>query len=155
MPKQAIDIAQFSEVIATIYDCAVDPQLWPSAIQQVSELVHGINGVIMMVDTVTNQSRFYQDWNVDRQVMQTYAEKFHADNPLNDAFPKFDVDEPYNVSMVMEPSAWLASKVYQDFGRPNGWLELDRRQSAQDAIALRHAVDCPAPRSRLRGAARD
>src|SRR5450432_1567215 len=83
LKKQAIDVGQFSEVIGTIYDCAIDPHLWPSAIEQVGRLIDGINGVVMVVDTVENRSRFYVDWNVDPILMQTYSEKFHADNPLN------------------------------------------------------------------------
>jgi DNA-binding CsgD family transcriptional regulator len=123
MNPQTIDIGQFSDVVGTIYDCAVDPHLWPKAIEQVGRLIDGINGVVMIVDTVEKKSRFYVDWNVDPMLIRTYSENFHADNPLNHAFTKFEVDEPYNISMVMEPSQWLETRVYREFGRPNGWLD--------------------------------
>jgi PAS domain-containing protein len=123
MNGQPVDIGQFSEVVGTIYDCAVDPHLWPKAIEQVGRLIDGINGVVMIIDTVENKSRFYVDWNVDPMLMRTYSEKFHDDNPLNNAFMRFEVDEPYNIAMVMEPSQWLETRIYQEFGRPNGWLD--------------------------------
>jgi DNA-binding CsgD family transcriptional regulator/PAS domain-containing protein len=123
MSPQTVDIGQFSDVVGMIYDCAVDPHLWPKAIEKVGQLVDGINGVVMIIDTVENKSRFYVDWNVDPMLMRTYSEKFHADNPLNNAFTKFDVDEPYNISMVMKSSEWLETRVYREFGQPNGWLD--------------------------------
>ena len=118
-----LELGQFSEVIGTIYDCAVDPRCWPTAIEQVGELVGGVNGVIMVIDTEGNQSRFYADWNVDRALMKSYSEKYHAENPLDEGFRRFDVEEPYNVPMVIEPQKWLASRIYRELGEPNGWLD--------------------------------
>ena len=117
------DIERFSEVVSTIYDCAIDPHCWPAAIEQIAYLVDGINGVIMVLDTVARRNHFYVDWNVDPSLMQTYNEKFHADNPLHERFVKFDVEEPYNIPLVMEPSQWLETRVYREFGKPNGWLD--------------------------------
>ncbi len=118
-----LELGHFSEVISTIYDCAVDPHCWPTAIEQIGELVGGLNGVIMVIDTVENESRFYADWNVDRALMQAYSEKYHAENPLHEGFMQFDVEEPYNVPLVIDPSRWRASRIYRELGEPNGWLD--------------------------------
>ncbi|MGH6735215.1 MAG: helix-turn-helix transcriptional regulator [Methyloceanibacter sp.] len=118
-----VELGHFSEVISTICDCAVDPHCWPTAIEQMGELVGGLNGVIMVIDTVENESRFYADWNVDRALMQAYSEKYHAENPLDEGFRRFGVGEPYNVPMVIEPSAWLETRMYCELGEPNDWFD--------------------------------
>jgi len=38
MTRPAVDIAHFSDVASTISDRAIDPHLWPTAIEQVAPL---------------------------------------------------------------------------------------------------------------------
>jgi len=123
MIRTPVDVEQFSDLVSTIYDCAIDPHLWPTAIEQIGRMMDGVNGVIMMLDTLERRARFYVDWNVDPEDRRTYSQHYHADNPLEAAFARFDVDEPYNISLVMEPSRWLETRVYREFGRPRGMLD--------------------------------
>jgi DNA-binding CsgD family transcriptional regulator len=67
--------------------------------------------------------RHFAHWGVDPAVLRAYAEDYHADNPLNEFFPKFDVEEAYNISMVMDPDRWLQSRVYRELGQRYGWLD--------------------------------
>jgi DNA-binding CsgD family transcriptional regulator len=121
--SERIDAAELSDVIGAIYDCAVDPGLWPAAIEQIVGLVQGANGVVMVIDTVENKNRFVASWNVDFEVMRTYNERYHADNPLIASTRVFGVDEPWNVSTALDQRSWLESRVYQEFGRVQGWLD--------------------------------
>jgi DNA-binding CsgD family transcriptional regulator/PAS domain-containing protein len=123
MKKSKIDAEQLSHVISTIYDCALDPGQWPRAIQQVCGLVEGKNGVIMVVDTSGTRSRFDASWNVDHALMRIYSEKFHGINPLLGPWSAFDVDQAYNVAIVMEPKRWMETRVYREFGEPNDFLD--------------------------------
>jgi DNA-binding CsgD family transcriptional regulator/PAS domain-containing protein len=123
MSRPAIELDQFSDLISTIYDCAIDPHLWPTAIEQIALLIDGSGGLILMIDLIEKRSRLYVDWNVGAGLAQTFSEHYYADNPLREAFPKFEVDEPYNIAMVMEPERWRETRVYREFGRPNGWLD--------------------------------
>jgi DNA-binding CsgD family transcriptional regulator/PAS domain-containing protein len=121
--KTQIDAAQLSDVISAIYDCALDPGQWPAAIEQVSGLVEGKNGVIMVLDTSGGGSRFDASWNVDHALTRIYSEKFHPINPLHGPWSAFDVDEAYNVALVMEPERWMETRVYREFGEPNDFLD--------------------------------
>jgi DNA-binding CsgD family transcriptional regulator/PAS domain-containing protein len=123
MQRPAIELDQFSDLISTVYDCAIDPHLWPTAIEQIARLIDGSGGLILMIDLIENRSRLYVDWNVGAALGQTFSEHYYADNPLNEAFPKFEVDEPYNIAMVMAPERWRETRVYREFGQPNGWLD--------------------------------
>jgi DNA-binding CsgD family transcriptional regulator/PAS domain-containing protein len=117
------DLAHFSEVVSTIYDCAVDPHCWPTAIEQIVAMLHGVQGVIMVFDPVAKRNCFYADWNTDRAAMQTYNEQYHGENPLIEASAHFDVEEPFNVLMVMEPAQWLETRIYREFGATNDFLD--------------------------------
>lgn len=121
--KAKIDAERLSQVISTIYDCALDPGQWPVAIEQVCSLVEGKNGVIMVVDTAREGSRFHASWNVDHALTQIYSEKFHPINPLHGPWSAFDVDEAYNVALVMEPERWMETRVFKEFGEPNDFLD--------------------------------
>lgn len=123
MTAEAVDVDDLSETIGTIYDCAVEASLWPRAIEQISRLVQGNHGVILMIDTVQNATRFYADWNVDPEAMRIYSEKYHADNLLHPAFSRFEVDEPYNIPTAVDPEVWLQSPLYRELAAPRGWLD--------------------------------
>jgi DNA-binding CsgD family transcriptional regulator len=123
LKKLKIDPEQLSDVISTIYDCALDPGRWPVAIEQVCSLIEGKNGVIMVVDTTGTGSRFDASWNVDHALTRIYSEKYHPINPLLGPWSAFDVDEAYNVALVMEPDRWMETRVYKEFGEPNDFLD--------------------------------
>ena len=112
--KTQIDAAQLSDVISAIYDCALDPGQWPAAIEQVCGLVEGKNGVIMVLDTSGGGSRFDASWNVDQALTRIYSEKYHPINPLLESWSAFDVDEAYNVALVMEPQRWMETRIYKE-----------------------------------------
>lgn len=121
--KETVDPAELSDVIGAIYDCVVDPGLWPSAIEQIAGLVQGASGAVMVIDTVENTNRFVTSWNIDPDVLRTYNERYHADNPLIPATLSFGVDEPWNVESAMDSRTWLQSRVVREFGRAQGWLD--------------------------------
>ena len=123
MENTPVDIEEFSGVVSTIYDCAVDPQVWPVAIEQIGRLIGGFQGLILVQDLTGNKMRYYTHWNVDPQIMQTYQEKFHADNPLRDQVFQFEAGEPYNIMMHMDQERWLETRMYREFYKPNGWLD--------------------------------
>ena len=123
MKKPAIDIEEFSDVVSAIYDCAIDPQAWPVAIEQIGRLVGAFQGLLLVLDLTGNKTRLYVNWNVDPGVMRTYQEDFHADNPLTAHVAQFDAGEPYNILMHMDQERWLATRTYREFYKPNGWLD--------------------------------
>ena len=123
MVRETIDPDELSSVIGTIYDCAVDPQYWPTAIKSIAQLIDGDHGLILMIDTISNEPRLYVDWNVDPEVMRLYREEYHDGNPLNEGFARFGVDEPYNITAVIDPDEWMKTRVYTEFGEPRGWLD--------------------------------
>jgi DNA-binding CsgD family transcriptional regulator len=123
MKCPAIAVDAFSEVVSTIYDCAIDPHLWPTAIEQIARHVNGAAGTIYVMDLIEDRNRLYAHWNFPAETWRTFIENYYADNPLKEPFAKFDIDEPYSISLVMEPERWLETRVYREFVRREGWLD--------------------------------
>jgi DNA-binding CsgD family transcriptional regulator len=121
--RKPIEVDDLSQVIGTIYDCAVDPQHWPKAIEAIGRLIDGDHGVILVIDTIRNEPRLYADWNVDPETMRLYREEYHQHNPIHEGFTRFDVDEPYNIPAVIDPAEFMKARVYTEFGQPRGWLD--------------------------------
>ncbi|HVG50657.1 MAG TPA: helix-turn-helix transcriptional regulator [Xanthobacteraceae bacterium] len=121
--SKAIELDDLSDVIGTIYDCAVDPQHWPQAIESIARLIDGDHGIILVFDTIRNEPRLYKDWNVDAESMRLYRKKYHQENPIHEGFSSFDIDQPYNIPAVIDPAEFMKSRVYTEFGQPRGWLD--------------------------------
>jgi DNA-binding CsgD family transcriptional regulator len=121
--RKLIKLDDLSDVIGTVYDCAVDPKHWPAAIETIARLLDGTNGFILLFDTVRNEPRLYVDWNVDPETMRLYREEYHQDNPFHEGFSRFEIDEPYNIPAVIDPADFLKSRVYTELGKPRGWLD--------------------------------
>jgi DNA-binding CsgD family transcriptional regulator len=55
--------------------------------------------------------------------MQTYNENYAAEDPTRDSFLRFDVGEPFNLPMLMDPKRWVETRYYREYCRPKGWID--------------------------------
>jgi DNA-binding CsgD family transcriptional regulator len=115
--------AQLSAVISTIYDCAIDPGLWEPAIEQIARLVGGSHSLILVFDPIKAVVRYSASWNFEPEWMQTYNENYAAEDPTRDSFLRFDVGEPFNLPMLMDPKRWVETRYYREYCRPKGWID--------------------------------
>lgn len=113
----------YSDCLSTIYDCALDPALWPTALEKIGSFVNGLNGVILLIDTQISVPRFHRTWNVDPESIQLFNTEFLADNPLVAPIGRLGVDEPYNVASMIPTDTWEQSRLFRDFGKPRGFKD--------------------------------
>ena len=69
VPGELSSVAAFSHVVGAIYDCALDPALWPEAIREIGEAASFCAGMIGVQDLGSGALRLHQTWNVDREWM--------------------------------------------------------------------------------------
>jgi DNA-binding CsgD family transcriptional regulator len=123
MKRPSVTIAQLSAVIGTIYDCAIDPELWELALERVARLVGGSHSLILMFDPIEARVRYSATWNFEPKWMDRYNETYAADDPTRDSFLRFDVGEPFNIPMLLDQDDWLETRYYKEYCRPKGWLD--------------------------------
>ena len=60
--SDAVTLAQQSSLIGSIYDCALDPDLWPSTLRRLCEVFGGHSAGIVLLDFKGEGDRLVRDW---------------------------------------------------------------------------------------------
>jgi DNA-binding CsgD family transcriptional regulator/PAS domain-containing protein len=56
---------RFSDLIGAVYDCAIDPELWPAAIEKICRELRCVCGSVMLVDLQSPKISYAKSWNFD------------------------------------------------------------------------------------------
>jgi hypothetical protein len=56
---------RLSDLIGAIYDCAIDPGLWPETINAICDVTDCCGGLIAVTDLDPPQARLMKSWNYD------------------------------------------------------------------------------------------
>src|SRR5262245_58787239 len=113
MPEPGLD--EFSELIGAIYDCALDPQRWQSALLQILDLIRSPNGGLAIHDFVLQRMEKAFDHGYDEEYRTRFLEKYAYMDPITAAMPMFQVGEVFTQAMVVEDEEFLNSRIYREF----------------------------------------
>jgi DNA-binding CsgD family transcriptional regulator/PAS domain-containing protein len=99
-----IDIApeSLSDVIGKIYDSAVNPALWPVALEGACGLIGATHSYIGIYDSDRWGMRYGPQWGGDPHWMKLYREKYGEMMPFWKIIPKFDVGEVISSRRTVE-----------------------------------------------------
>ena len=78
----AMDAALLSRLIGSIYDCAIDPTLWPSTLEQIALALDSPAAALNVLDIVAGTERTLVYAGVSRE----YQELYHNHHQGNDLF---------------------------------------------------------------------
>lgn len=92
---------QLSRLIGTIYDAALDPELWSRALEGVCGFVGGSMANIFWQDVVAKTAKRFFEWGNDPAYTQLYIEKYSKINPLFPAAYFFPVEHVFSQSDVI------------------------------------------------------
>lgn len=56
------DFTEQSQLIGSIYDCALDPTLWPPTLQKICEAFEGHSAGVVLLDFMGSRDRLVRDW---------------------------------------------------------------------------------------------
>jgi DNA-binding CsgD family transcriptional regulator len=126
MQDDVLSNAEFSRVVGAIYDCALDPALWPDAIREVCEATRSFAGVIGVSDLSTGASHLQQHWNfnadwLDRMVLHG-PEVAAMLASIPDLHTR-ELDEPVVAMRDFDPAVALRSRYYNEWLRPQGIID--------------------------------
>jgi DNA-binding CsgD family transcriptional regulator len=97
-----IDPEKFSDVIGKIYDSAVDPALWPIALEATCGLIGATLGTVSVIDFKQHSIRFATQWGFDPYWKKLHDEKYGALMPFYSLYPSLQVGEILNTQMHMD-----------------------------------------------------
>ncbi len=113
-----------SRVIGLIYDCAIDPELWPVALEGVCRLTSSQSGGITVLDSTTNELRFASQWGLEPDKLQLLNEKYGALSPIWSHLHRLEIDEPVGTRNLVGEDEYLASRFHQEWAGPAGYQDL-------------------------------
>ncbi|OKO79861.1 LuxR family transcriptional regulator [Bradyrhizobium sp. NAS96.2] len=117
------EAALLSELIGLVYDAALDPALWPRALEQACVFVGGSSGNLFWHDASTEQSAVLHLFNIEPHYTKLYYEKYLPLNPIFPAATFYDAGHVYG-STDLVPFEEMAETVFYDgWMRPQGIID--------------------------------
>jgi DNA-binding CsgD family transcriptional regulator len=119
--------ADFSGVVGTIYDCALDPALWPDAIREVCRVTNCAAGLIDVTDLELGRTRLHLTWNYDLDLlakMQGYAAAEVA--AMWASVPNLmtrPLDDPLTAQRDLAPELLANSRYFNEWALPLGYSD--------------------------------
>lgn len=109
------------DLIGTIYDCAIEPGHWPTALEHMAFLLQSRSATISMhshARPVAVQATYGTPPELENSMIRHFAI-----NPLRSAEYYLSVDEPFSALKYLGQSDLLASRWYRDAVAPFGIMD--------------------------------
>ncbi len=97
--------AALHETIGLIYDCAIDPSVWPTALESMCRHVDACQGSISVLDTTRREIRFATEWTSSPdwpKWRKLLDEKYAALMPFFGLMQQFEIGEVRNTAQMAE-----------------------------------------------------
>ena len=117
---------ELGQVIEDIYDAALDLGRWSDIIGQIAAFVGGQAGGLALKDTLSKNVNVYCDVGFEPECIQIYLETYSKLDPLA-AAPTLVTGRVMGVQELVPFDEYLRGRFYQEWARPQGWLELCQR----------------------------
>jgi PAS domain-containing protein len=118
------EAARLSNLIAGIYDAALDPALWPVALRKASGFVNGSAAALFSKDATSKTGVvYYDDGGVDPRYTQLYFEKYVKLDPSTTGHFFAEVEQPYATADIMPYEEFLDTRFYKEWARPQGLVD--------------------------------
>lgn len=134
---------QLSSVIGHAYDAALDPSLWPAAIEGACGFLDCYAGAIGAVDFLQGSPNLVIQWGYEREVWQRYIDHYFHRNTLNLPAFRTEIGQVMTISSfdLQLHAEFLASDFYKEWAEPQGFIDaiqatLDRTASGIALLTL-------------------
>lgn len=117
------DTHALSETIGSIYDCAIDPSLWPVALERVARLFGGRTASIGISDTLTRETIIRTSWGVSEPYESSYA-GYVATLPVYQSYARMQVEEAKGGAMLYDIEAFKKTDFYREWAAPQGLIDV-------------------------------
>lgn len=115
-----ISAQALSDAVGAIYDCALEPDHWPKAMQRVTELTESAGMGIGVIDHKHKHNVRLYDYGYSEEDLRIYFEKYAAMNPVFVARLMYPVGEPVTAEMLIGEQELLESRLYREYFKPRG-----------------------------------
>jgi DNA-binding CsgD family transcriptional regulator/PAS domain-containing protein len=116
---------QFSDLIGAIYDCAIDPQLWPQTIGMIAEAVGCFGGLIGVTDLKRGQAQHLHPWGYPPSFVESLPPHTPDVIAAYRSVPDLAelIDEPRTASRTLPPEFFETSPYIQELRTKYGIVD--------------------------------
>jgi DNA-binding CsgD family transcriptional regulator len=115
-----LEAEDLSAVVGAIYDAAIDPSLWPTALRSACDFVGGFQATMFWQDATADDVVTLFTYNVDARYQQLYHDVYA---PLNPVFPAAifrDVGSVTAATDLVPEKELRQSRFYKEWLAPQG-----------------------------------
>ncbi len=117
------DAVQVSQLIGDIYDAALDPGVWPGALETAARFVGGAASALFMKDSVRKIHNNLYTWGYDANYTRTYIETYGQIDPFAVAQFFFEVGQPISLADILPHEEFRRSRFYIEWVQPQHWID--------------------------------
>jgi DNA-binding CsgD family transcriptional regulator/PAS domain-containing protein len=117
------DTQRLSELTGTVYDAALDPGLWPSAIEQIARYVPGAFVNLFSQDLAGTSAQAFYTFGIPPDFLERYFQKYVGLNPMFPSTLFFDVGRVLTEANILPRAQLEQTTFYREWVRPLGWID--------------------------------
>ena len=143
-----MDVKGFSELVADVYDAALDPPSWREVLKGICAFVRGGPAAsLFWQDAVRRTGKTCYAWGGDPDYDRLYWERYVGLNPFTAAAGRFPVEGIYSAADILPPPEFFETPFYKEWMTPQGWGDvlsatLDKSATSRAVFMVaRHARD--------------
>ena len=118
------EVDAFSVIVGSMYDAALDPDLWPEVLRLSCEYIDGVSGALLSHDLRDRSAQFFRSWNDDPVYTKLYFDKYVRLNPVLVPLMNVKEGDVVAISTLIPHEEFHASRFHQEWARPQGYVDL-------------------------------
>src|ERR1700733_13729135 len=108
----------FSDLIGDIYETALDPSLWDSALEKCTRFVGGAAAALVVGDATATGSNIYRDFGIAPYYAQLYLNDYINCDPAIGGSSVAEINQPITVGDLMPYDEYLTTRFYLGWAEP-------------------------------------
>jgi DNA-binding CsgD family transcriptional regulator len=112
-----------TQLIATIYDAALDSALWPQVLSEIVEFVDGRVAGLLTRDSTRQQVDVQWQAGGDPHYMRLYADTYSRLGPLATS-PLGQVEQIVNIPAIMPYEEFRRGRFFREWAEPQGLIDV-------------------------------
>ena len=116
-----MEAALLSRLIESIYDCAIDPNLWPSTLEEIAAAHNSMAGTLNVMDFVTGAERTLVHVGISDHYQALYRKCYQGCDVFAHSLLLHPVDQPATSEELAAEEELLQSRIYREWAVPQGF----------------------------------
>jgi DNA-binding CsgD family transcriptional regulator len=116
-----MDAGLLSRLIESVYDCAIDPALWSSALEEIAIALNSPGGTLAVSDFVTGTERALVYTGISEHYQKLYREHYHLCDLFGHELILRPIDRPTTSEELVSEDELLQSRIYREWAAPQGF----------------------------------